>query len=509
VQQNLRLVDARLRQDPQANQLFMEMLTSEHDPETTLRRLNEAGVFGRFIRDFGRVVAQMQYDMYHVYTVDEHTIRAIGLLSRIEKGELVDTHNAATDAFREVRSRRALYLALLLHDVAKGRGGDHSELGAEIALGLCPRLGLDDWETETVSWLVLHHLLMSRTAFKRDIDDPKTVADFTATVQSPERLRMLLILTNADIAAVGPGVWNAWKDGLLSELFYRALEAMEMVGGQPAQRSQVRVETAKLKLREALHDWDTATRETYIARGYSDYWLAFDTDDHVRHFALMQEADGLGKTLCVAVRAHPSRDVTELTIYAPDHPGLFAHIAGAIALSGASIVDAKVLTLANSMALDVFRIQDFSGRPFDNPERVERLKRRIEAALAGRLTLERELEKARLRMVSGRTSLFKVPPRVIFDNRASAQATVIEVNGRDRPGFLHDVTSTLTGLGLQIVSAHISTYGQRVVDVFYVKDVFGLKVEQPTKLARIEDELLRSMATPEELAADEREAAAE
>ncbi|HYN39282.1 MAG TPA: [protein-PII] uridylyltransferase, partial [Rhodospirillales bacterium] len=318
VQQNLRLVDARLRADPEANRLFVEMLTHEGDPEQTLKRLGDAGVFGRFIPDFGRVVSQMQYDMYHVYTVDEHTIRAIGILSRIERGQMKEQHPAATMAMGEIRSRRALYLAVMLHDIAKGRGGDHSEIGAEIALSLAPRLGLDDWETETVSWLVRHHLLMSRTAFKRDIDDWKTVCDFTDRVQSPERLRMLLILTNVDIRAVGPNIWNAWKCGLLEELYYRALEELEMASGQPAERRTMRVERAKAKLRARLVDWDDEMRETYIARGYSDYWLAFGTDEHARHFELMRRAEAAGKALHVEARSHPSRDVTEITIYAPD-----------------------------------------------------------------------------------------------------------------------------------------------------------------------------------------------
>ena len=258
----------------------------------------------------------------------------------------------------------------MLHDIAKGRGGDHSELGAEIALQLAPRLGLDDWETETVSWLVLNHLLMSRTAFKRDIDDWKTVVDFTDRVQSPERLRMLLILTDVDIRAVGPNIWNAWKCGLLDELYYRALEEMEMAAGQPVERRTMRVERAKAKLRARLTDWDDETREAYISRGYSDYWLGFSTDEHVRHFELMRTADRDDRSLLVEVRLHASRDVTEITIYAPDHPGLFAQIAGAMSISGASIVGAKVVTLANSMALDVFHIQDLSGRPFDSEERL-------------------------------------------------------------------------------------------------------------------------------------------
>ena len=422
---------------------------------------------------------------------------------------LKDDHPAATAAFAEIRSRRALYVAVLLHDIAKGRGGDHSEIGAELALALCPRLGLDDWETETVSWLVRYHLLLSRYAFKRDIDDAKTVTDLAALVQSPERLRMLMILTNADIRAVGPNIWNAWKRGLLDELYYRALEDMEMTGGQPADRRAARVEQAKAKLRARLIDWPDGVRETYIGYGYSDYWLAYSVDEQESHFEIMREAERQGRELWVEARQHVAQDVTELIIYAPDHAGLFAQIAGAIALSGASIVDAKVVTLANSMALDAFRIQDLSGRRIDSSDRVQRLTQRIEAAVTGKLNPDRELQEQRRRALPSRLRVFKVPPRVIFDNRASIAHTLIEVNGRDRPGFLHDVTSTLTAMGLQIVSAHISTYGERVVDVFYVKDVFGLKVEQPQKLAKLQERLLEVVTPPPDAApAEERQVAA-
>src|SRR5271166_3145829 len=201
--QSLRLINEQLRQDPEANRLFLEILTSRKDPETALRRMNEAGVFGRFIPDFGRVVAQMQYDMYHHYTVDEHTLFAIGNLYKIESGLLGEEHPLATQLASTIVSRRALYLAVLLHDIAKGRGGDHSELGEQIAVKLGPRLGLSDEETETVAWLVRWHLLMSGTAFKLDIGDPKTIGDFVERVQSPEQLKLLLVLTVADIRAVG------------------------------------------------------------------------------------------------------------------------------------------------------------------------------------------------------------------------------------------------------------------------------------------------------------------
>jgi [protein-PII] uridylyltransferase len=491
VTQSLNLIDSKMRGDGPANRLFMEILTGRKDPETALRRLNEAGVFGRFIPDFGRVVAQMQYDMYHVYTVDEHTIRAIGILHGIETGALKDDHPVATSVIGEVQSRQALYLAVLLHDIAKGRDGDHSEIGARIARKLGPRLGLSDWETETVSWLVLYHLMMSRTAFKRDIDDPKTVSDFVAAVQSPERLRLLLCLTVADIRAVGPGVWNGWKAGLLRELYYRALE--EMTGDLPSARRDARVDGAKAALRERLTDWEEADIEAHVARGYAEYWISFDAETLASHARMIRDAESRGLRTHIETKVDTYHDVTGILIYSADHPGLFAEIAGAMALGGASIVDAKIVTLANGMALDTFSIQDSSGGAFGGRDRLAKLSRRVEDALAGKQNPALELAQARRQAPASRTGVFRVAPRVLIDNKASVGHTVIEVNGRDRLGFLHDITATLTGLGLQIASAHVSTYGERAVDVFYVKDAHGLKVEHDDRVEAIRAKLLAAI----------------
>ncbi len=493
VTQNLNRIDRALHRNDQANRLFMEMLTSKSDPEMALKRLNEAGVFGRFIPDFGRVVAQMQYDMYHVYTVDEHTIRAIGVVHGIESGALVEDHPVSCEVVGEVQSRQVLYLAVLLHDIAKGRGGDHSELGAAVALKLAPRLGLNDWETETVSWLVRHHLLMSRTAFKRDMDDAKTVTDFVEVVQSPERLRLLLVLTVADIRAVGPGVWNGWKATLLRNLYYRAMEIM--TGGLPAERRSARVGEAQDRLRQELADWPGELVEEQIARGYVDYWLGFDTATHSRHARVIRDAEERKLRLHIETRVDPSRDATELIIYTDDHAGLFSQIAGAMALGGATIVDARIVTLTTGMALDTFWVQNSRGGAFENPDRLKKLWTRIEDSIMGRIAPARELEKARRRALPSRTGVFTVPPRVLIDNKASTNHTVIEVNGRDRLGFLHDVTAALTALGLQIASAHVSTYGERVVDVFYVKDVFGLKAEGKDKVEAMRKGLLAAIET--------------
>jgi [protein-PII] uridylyltransferase len=479
--QSLNLIDQRLREDPEANRLFLEILTSRKDPETALRRMNEAGVFGRFIPDFGRVVAQMQYDMYHHYTVDEHTLFAIGILRKIESGLLREEHALATEAAATIVSRRALYVALLLHDIAKGRGGDHSEIGEQIALELGPRLGLSAEETETVAWLVRWHLLMSSTAFKLDIGDPQTLSDFVERVQSPERLKLLLVLTVADIRAVGPNVMNGWKAALLRELYLRALEMMS--GGLTVEAQDSRVAAAQAAARQLLPDFSEEEFQSFSGRGYPFYWLSFDPDTHARHARLMREAEASGAPLIVEKRVDPHRAVTEITLYTADHPGLFSRIAGALAVAGANIVDAKIMTMSNGMALDTFWVQDLAGRPFDRPDKLARLAVIFENVLTGDLKPHREL--ARPPAFPSRTRVFTVVPRVLVDNGASRSHTVVEVNGRDRPGLLFELTRELTRLNLQISSAKISTYGEKVVDVFYVKNLFGHKVEQPAKLSEI------------------------
>ena len=493
VTQSLRLIDNKLRADPEANRLFMEMLCDPNGPERTLRHLNEAGVFGRFIPDFGRVVGQMQYDMYHVYTVDEHTIRAIGFLHGIESGALCDMHPLACEVIGELKSRRALYVAMLLHDVAKGRGGDHSEIGAAIAKHMGPRLGLDQWETDTVSWLIRHHLQMSRVAFKRDIDDPKTLSDFVELVQSPERLRLLLILTVVDIRAVAPDVWNGWKATLLRELYYRTLE--EMTGGSPVGRQEARAEEARTLLAGRLAElgWEQTEIDAHMPLGYTRYWLLHDIDTHIRHAELIRKAKGAGESLIIETRVDPDRDITEVVIYAPDHAGLFSQIAGGISLGQASIVDAKIITLSNGMALDTLSVQDATGHALKDSDALTRMRQRISDSISGRVWPRREIEAHRREAMPSRTRVFTVPPHVTIDNNASRHHTVIEIQGRDRIGFLHDVTSMLTALNLQIYSAHITTYGERAIDVFYVRDIFGLKVHSEDKLKEIEKRLLEAI----------------
>ncbi|WP_240048217.1 [protein-PII] uridylyltransferase [Crenalkalicoccus roseus] len=494
---------ARLRGEEEANRIFLDLL-SGRDAALWLRLMNETGFLSRFLPEWARIVGLMQFDTYHVFTVDEHTIEVIGVLQQLERGELAEIAPVASEIIGHVQSRRALYVAALLHDIAKGRGGDHSELGARIAQEVCPRLGLSPEETETVSWLVLHHLLLSQTAFKRDIEDPKTILDIADLVQSPERLRLLLVLTVADMRGVGPKVWNGWKATLLREVYWRVAEVL--AGGLSVPERDVRVARAREAAAALLAAWPEEDREAFLGLGYPGYWLSFDPETHARHAAMIREAEAAGAPLTVRTRVLESRAVTEVTVYAADHPGLFSRIAGALAVAGASIVDARIHTLTNGMALDTFWVQDAAGGAFDAPHRLARLSVLIEQSLSGRIRLAEEI--AKVRREPARLRAVTVPPRVVFDNHASNTHTIIEVNARDRPGLLHDVTAAISAEGLQIASAHVTTYGVRAVDVFYVKDVFGLKVENERRLAALRRAIEAALAPPSEAAAGGGEAAA-
>ena len=487
ISRDVKLIKAEHRKNPRANELFMELLTSRNDAEKSLRALNESGVFGRFIPDFERVNAQMQFDMYHHFTVDEHTIRAIGLLSRIEKGELKQDHPLSHEIVHKVRSRRALYVSVLLHDIAKGRGGDHSALGAEIALKLCPRLGLDEDETELVSWLVRQHLSLSDTAFKRDLADPKTISDFVETVQSLDRLRQLTLLTVVDIRAVGPGTWNSWKRQLIAEL-YGAAEEQLRLGHAEFGRIE-RIAAKKEAVAELLGREKQLIEE--VGKTFSDaYWIAEPDDIIALNLVHFRAARELNDALSIHCEYYPARGATLVTVVASDHPGLFYRIAGGIHLAGGNIIDARIHTTRNGFAVDNLVVQDPLGRPFMEAGQLTRLKTSIENALANRVQLLPQL--IARPDIRPRADAFDVRPRVIFDNKASNRFTVIEVNAKDRPALLNRLARALFEAKLMLHSAHIATYGERAADTFYVTDLLGEKVQSESRLKELETRLLEA-----------------
>jgi [protein-PII] uridylyltransferase len=490
--------DAKLvddaRSDPAANALFLEILTSPREPETVLRWMNEAGVFGRFVPEFGRVVAQMQFDMYHHYTVDEHSIRAIGLLAQIEKGELKEDHPLATALFRHIASRRALYVAVLLHDIAKGRGGDHSVLGAEVARTLCPRLGLSEAETETVAWLVRWHLLMSATAFKRDLTDPQAIQDFAQRVKSPERLRLLFLLTVVDIRAVGPGIWNSWKRQLLRELFEAAEEYLRLGHKQKGRTDRIAAVQEELAGRLG---WDESRFARHAWRLPDSYWLAEPIDILQKNALLIDscDRDPVGASP-LAASVEEERGATLLSVYARDQPGLFYRLSAAISLAGANIIDARIHTTNDGMAIDNFLIQNSSGGAFAERPQLKRLEDAVLQAAGGLEPAMEKLEAKALRLL--RAEAFPIQPAVYVDNEASTRYTVVEVNARDRAALLGGLARVLFEARLAVHSAHIATYGERAVDVFYLTDMTGSKIVSPGRLKTLQSRLLRAAAEPAE-----------
>ncbi|PTM39326.1 [protein-PII] uridylyltransferase [Bosea sp. 124] len=486
VTQSLRLVTPQLRNDPDANRIFLEILTARRSPEAVLRRMNESGLLGKFVPDFGRVVAMMQFNMYHHYTVDEHLIRAIGVLAEIDAGVLETEHPLANEIMPTITNRRALYVALLLHDIAKGRIEDHSVAGARIARKLAPRLGLTEGQTETAAWLVEHHLDMSTVAQSRDLGDPKTIESFAATVQTLERLKLLLVLTVADIKAVGPGVWNGWKGQLLRTLYYET--EIVLAGGHSVIERKARVEKKQDGLKARLADWDEAARDAYLSRHYPAYWIKVDVAEQEKHARFLRRAEAEGRTTATLVETDQFRGVTALTILAPDHPRLLAIITGACAAAGGNIVDAQIFTTTDGLVLDTISVSRAFDRDDDELRRAERIAAAIERALKGEIKIADLVAQRRAPPARGQT--FQVAPEVIIDNVLSARHTVLEVAGLDRPGLLYDLTTAIGKLNLNIASAHIATFGEKAVDVFYVTDLTNAKIVSTARQLTIRKALL-------------------
>jgi len=506
VGQNLRLVDEDLRRDPRAARAFFAILLDTDDPQMALRAMTEAGLLGAFIPEFGEIVARTQFNMYHRYTVDEHTLNALGLLREIEQGKHPLDHPLSTQIAPMIQNRRALHLAVLLHDTGKGVG-DQCVAGADRALAASLRLGLDEPEAELIAWLVRSHLDMSDAAQRRDLSDPRTVLDFAAGVRTLERLRLLTVLTVVDIRAVGPGVWNGWKAQLLRDL-YSATAAVLKGGGrgdeqEARRRLSERADQARREFRAQMQRVDADFADRWSAQQDDPYWLAFSPEDRLRHASFVRSAEARGAAIAVGVRIDKRRSAAEVLVRAPDRHGLFADIAGALALEGANVVGAQVTTGRTGEAFDVFYVQEPGGRPFgwSDPRLRDGLRARVAAAAEHGLDAGSEMPD---RAVRRREAAFAVKPSVVLDAEAADGALVIEASGRDRPGLLHDLARALADLGLSLEAARIDGYGERAVDSFYVT-AGGEKPEDAGRQAVVRDALLQVLEEPEAALADRRE----
>ncbi|MBA86237.1 [protein-PII] uridylyltransferase [Thalassobius sp. S69A] len=479
---NLHLIDDTFRNDREAQRLFLDLLLKHGNPERALRRMNELGVLAAFLPEFQPIVAMMQFNMYHHYTVDEHTIQCIKVLSEIEHGDLIEELPVASGILKRGVNRRVLYVALLLHDIGKGRDEDHSVLGAQIARKVAPRLGLNKSECETVEWLVRYHLLMSDMAQKRDLSDPRTLRDFAKAVKTRKRLDLLAVLTVCDIRGVGPGTWNNWKAMLLRQLHKETSQALEH--GLEDLNRENRGAEARRQLRESLDGWDPALLRQETSRHYPPYWQGLDLKTHV--IFANQLRDIPDDEVRIDLHLDEDRDATRACFAMIDHPGIFSRLSGALALVGANVVDARTYTSKDGYATAVFWIQDADGHPYEQA-RLPRLRQMIQKTLKGEV-IATEAMKSRDK-IKKRERAFRVPTSITFDNEGSEIYTIIEVDTRDRPGLLFDLTRTLANNNVYIASAVIATYGEQVVDTFYVKDMFGLKFHSAAKQKSLERKL--------------------
>lgn len=483
---NLDLIDDKFRNTPEARQIFLDLLLKHGNPERALRRMNELGVLAAFLPEFAPIVAMMQFNMYHSFTVDEHTIQVISNFAAIEREELEDELPLSSKILRKGLNRKVLMVAMLLHDIGKGQVMDHSILGAQIARKVAPRLGLNKADCETVEWLVRYHLLMSDMAQKRDIADPRTVRAFAKAVKTVKRLDLLTVLTVCDIRGVGPDTWNNWKAALLRALYKQTRDALE--NGMEALNREHRGTGAKKNLRAALPDWPKALLKKEIARHYPPYWQGLHVTGHVDFAEMLRELEQSDDPSGIVIRLFPDedRDATRACFVMPDHPGIFSRVAGALALVGANVVDARSYTTKDGYVTDAFWIQDAEGHPFE-AARLPRLNQMIRKTLNGEV-VAREALKSRDK-IKKRERAFKVPTHITFDNDGSEIYTIIEVDTRDRPGLLFDLARTLATSNVYVANAVIATYGAQVVDTFYVKDMFGLKYHSKSKQDFLENKL--------------------
>ena len=494
ITRSLKLIDAKLRDDEEANRLFLEILTSKNDPETVLRRMNEAGVLGRFVPAFGKIVAMMQFNMYHHYTVDEHLLRCIGVLAEIERGVSNDTP-LANELIHKLLpgNRTVLYVTLFLHDIAKGRIEDHSIAGARVARRFCPRLGFsagrhrDRRLADRKSSGDVERGAVARSVRPQDdrefrrggaVGRTAEAADHPHHRRHPRgRPRRVERLEGAAAA-----------HALLRD---RAGAHRRLLGGQPrpARRHGAdRIPRGDDGL-AGRSGWRPISPSTIRPIG-SRSICRTRSSTPISCAPPRTPARSLATTI-----GFDSGAVTELTVLAPDHPWLLSIIAGACAMAGANIVDAQIYTTTDGRALDTISLSREFERDEDEERRANRIADSIEKALRGELRLPDMVGKRAA--PKGRIKAFALEPTVTINNQWSHRYTMVEVTGLDRTGLLYEMTTTLSKLNLNIASAHVATFGERVVDVFYVTDLMGAQITSPTRQAAIKRALIALFAAQE------------
>jgi [protein-PII] uridylyltransferase len=466
------LIDAGFRNDVRCSSLFMEILRQPRGITHELRRMNRYGILAVYIPLFGNIVGQMQHDLFHVYTVDEHILMVIRNLRRFTLIEHRQEFPLCSDLMRELPKQELLILAALFHDIAKGRGGDHSELGASDAATFCRQHGLSEYDTRLVSWLVSQHLIMSTTAQRKDISDPQVVHDFACLVGDLNRLNYLYLLTVADIRGTSPTVWNSWKDSLLRELYFATRSALRRGLDAPVHASENIAENkmnARMKLaKDAIAD---TLLDALWQRFEDEYFLRYSADEIAWH------AEGILKTSeadlpLIMIRHASVRGGTEIFIYTREHDRMFAHVTGTLEQLGLTIADARILASKDGYALDTYVALDESGKPVTDQFRINDLMKRLQTRLR---EPEMELPKP-MQQVARQTKAFTVQTEVQFWIDKNNQRTAMQVTARDRPGLLSRIARALLDCNVLLQNAKVATFGERAEDIFFITDKDGAPI---------------------------------
>ncbi|OGL02357.1 MAG: [protein-PII] uridylyltransferase [Candidatus Rokubacteria bacterium RIFCSPHIGHO2_12_FULL_73_22] len=487
VEDALHLVDDGFRRSPLVRDLFLDVCRNWGRVAQTFSEMHEIGLLGRYLPEFGALTCLVQYDVYHRFSADQHSLFAVEHLEALAPGQSAESEGAAL-VFNEVEKPELLMLGMLLHDIGKAQGHGHVAKGIPLVRALTARMGLDPADAGAVEFLVAHHLTMSHVAQRRDIDDPKTVADFAATAGDPQRLRMLYLLTYADMRAVGPGVLTPWQARILHELYARALA--RLTGGRVARPNRTQLVG---RLHAAVgEDLELQAVKAHLAMVTDRYLASTSVQRMAEHLRMLRRL--AGASVVTELFHHPDLGSSDLVVVTRDVPGLFALIAGTLAAHGVNIISAQIHTRADGIAIDTFQVNDPLGETLTSKARWTRLLDALRAVLTGEERVETLLERRR---AAGRAPASAAgPPKIALDNQLSDAATVLEVKCPDRLGLLYLITRTLSALGLDIASARIATEIDQAFDTFYVHDRQGRKLEDPETLARVREALAEALVEP-------------
>lgn len=487
---------AEITASKEAARTFMDILRGK-DIFRTLSMMHSIKFLDKFIPEFGEICCRVQHDLYHIYTVDIHTLFAVQELERL-KGQYKHGHSLLSNIFEELKNPEVLYLALLFHDIGKGRGKGHAEKGAVMAGEICSRLGIAEDDVSTVCFLVKNHLLLADTAQYRDLHDEKLIIDFARAVGDIERLNLLYLLTFADVRAVGPDVWNQWKAALFQELYFKAVTVLERGTFEPEDAAS-KVERTRLKVCEILAPDAVGMEEIdeYFLLLPHKYFLSNHASRIAAHLMMVREASG--RPYLMRARQDMEREYTELVITTHDVHGLFSMITGVMAANNVDILGAQINTLKNGVVLDILQVVSPAGGLIEDEHKLKKLDADLSDVITGSVKVAALVRRRKPSILDSRPKP-KVPARVHFDNEVSDYYTVLDIHAQNRIGLLYDITSTLARNGIYIHIAKIFTKGEEAADIFYVKDIFGQKIFYKEKLAQVAIELKGVISGPAQAA---------